>query len=286
MSIRVLWLVLLGSLLSAAVVPGGGGRGALCQASQPATAASQPNATTAPAEAASQPGGAATQPAAASGPAGEGDGHDLVRELLPGEEMEEHIRFLVACGESFDFALEPQSGSAPAEQSEELSKAAFEENRKHRQPFARRFDRWDQVALFAREANGPITWDEALRYRTALRKAMLAAYDADHDGQLTGEERAAANLALAEGKLPPLKPDKGDGTAKPAQVAPGPAGTPQDANAPREATQAPDASKPPDESEQSEASDIPGAPDAARQPGEADSGEVESDGVAPGNGEG
>ena len=116
---------------------------------------------------------------------------DLVRELLSLDELEEHTRFLVA-----------------SKDGNELNEAAYNENRRHRNPFARRYDRWANLLLFDRDGSGTIRWQEALQYRAALRKAILAVYDAGHDGQLTGEERSAANKALAEGDLPPLKRSK------------------------------------------------------------------------------
>lgn len=118
---------------------------------------------------------------------------DLRRHVLPYDPLEEHIRFSVAAGG----------------EGKELSEAAFNENRPRHHPFVRKFDRWEVLLQFDRSGNGAISWTEANRYRLALGKALLAAYDTDRDGRLTGDERAAANKALAEGNLPPLKADKG-----------------------------------------------------------------------------
>ena len=68
--------------------------------------------------------------------------------------------------------------------------------------FAREFDAWDALAKFDKNDNGTIDWFEADAYRRDLRKRMLAAFDKNTDGRLTGEERRAANLALAAGKIP------------------------------------------------------------------------------------
>jgi hypothetical protein len=142
-------------------------------------------------------------PAAASAPAVEAESPDLVKDAVSYDELEEQVRFAVACGEK-----------------DELSPAAFEDNRRHHNPFVRRFDRWDRLATFGRNGKGTVNWAEAAQYRAALRKALLAAYDADRDGQLSGDERAAANKALAEGRLPTLTPPA------PPQPAPPPAPAP------------------------------------------------------------
>jgi hypothetical protein len=139
---------------------------------------------------ATQPSDGRDADAPTSQPAREEEPADLAKDILSYDALEEEVRFVVAAGEGRD-----------------LTEAAFAENRKRHNPFVRRFDRWEAIVLFDRNASGTISWSEAHRYRQALRKALLAAYDADHDGLLTGEERAAANKTLAEGNLPPLKDD-------------------------------------------------------------------------------
>ncbi len=131
--------------------------------------------------------------APASQPAREETFPDFAREVLDYDPLEEQVRFLVAAGGE-----------------KNLTEAAFAENRKRHNPFVRRFDRWEAIVLFDRDGSGTISLSEALRYRQALRLALLAAYDADGDGLLAGEERAAANKALAEGSLPALR----DGTSE------------------------------------------------------------------------
>jgi hypothetical protein len=172
---RRTWMLLLAAALPAAIAC------ALQPASAPAPAAPGDE----------EPGIESPRRAGATAPAEEGESPDLVKSAVSYDELEEQVRFAVACGDK-----------------KELSQAAFEENRKHRNPFVRPFDRWDQILLFDRNGNGTISLGEALQYRAALRKALLAAYDADHDGVLTGEERLAANKALAEGKLPALSVPK------------------------------------------------------------------------------
>jgi hypothetical protein len=69
-------------------------------------------------------------------------------------------------------------------------------------PFARPFDRWKALLRFDANRNATIDWFEADAYRQDLRKRVLAAFDRNKDGRLTGEERRAANRAVAGGKLP------------------------------------------------------------------------------------
>jgi hypothetical protein len=69
-------------------------------------------------------------------------------------------------------------------------------------PFARPFDRWKALLRFDANRNATIDWFEADAYRRDLRKRVLAAFDRNKDGRLTGEERRAANRAVAAGKLP------------------------------------------------------------------------------------
>ena len=57
--------------------------------------------------------------AGAAATAEEGESPDLVKSAVSYDELEEQVRFAVACGEK-----------------RELSQAAFEENRKHRNPVA------------------------------------------------------------------------------------------------------------------------------------------------------
>ena len=194
----VLWPFLAGAFLAASAPPAPEDPSTR-PASAPAFAAAEP--ATSP----SSPAGPAAAPQEAEEPA------DLVKAVLSYDPVEEHTRFLVACGRG-----------------QELSAAAFRQNRKHRNPFARPFDRWENLLLFDRDGGGTISWAEAGRYRVALRKAILAAFDADRDGQLTGEERDAANKALSEGNLPPLAAD-----ANPASQ---PQATSQPASAPAQSS--------------------------------------------------
>ena len=111
----------------------------------------------------------------------------------PFDPVEEFIRFCLAAGD--DRSLDANE---------------FHANRSRANPFVRVFDFWDQILRFDRTGDGTITWPEADGYRRQMRKAVLAAHDLDADGHLKGQERAAANHALDQGKVPILEPPAKD----------------------------------------------------------------------------
>jgi len=84
----------------------------------------------------------------------------------------------------------------------ELVEAEFEADRKRPNGFVRAFDQWKALAAFDKDASGKIDWFEADAYRRELRRRVLAAFDANRDGQLAGKEREAAVKALTEGQVP------------------------------------------------------------------------------------
>lgn len=86
--------------------------------------------------------------------------------------------------------------------------------------FIRVYDKWATLKPFDGNNDGKINWPEAENYRKALRKAVIAKYDANKSDGLEGEELASANRDLAAGKLPKL--DAG-ATAIAAAPAPTPA---------------------------------------------------------------
>jgi len=69
--------------------------------------------------------------------------------------------------------------------------------------FARRFDRWSALVAFDKNRNKTIDWFEADAYRRDIRSRVLAEYDKDKNGRLTGAERSAAVRALTAGRVPP-----------------------------------------------------------------------------------
>jgi len=83
----------------------------------------------------------------------------------------------------------------------ELTAKEFAADAKKAGGFIRKFDRWEAMAAYDRNANKSIDWFEAKAYRRAMRMKVLAAFDSDKDGRLKGAERDAANRALAAGRV-------------------------------------------------------------------------------------
>jgi Ca2+-binding EF-hand superfamily protein len=72
--------------------------------------------------------------------------------------------------------------------------------------FIRPFDDFNAMLAFDKNHNGTIDWFEAEAYRQDVRRRVLAAFDTNRDGWLTGRERSAANDMLSAGKLPGNSP--------------------------------------------------------------------------------
>lgn len=125
---------------------------------------------------------------------------DAVDPYVPGKER---ARFLRAAGVDTEL-----------DESEAADNAAASD------PFVRPFDKWAAMKPFDRDADTRLNWFEADAYRRAVRKAVVAQYDKDGDGQLKGPEREAANKDLAAGKLPRL--DAGGSNAPQARPNPRP----------------------------------------------------------------
>jgi Ca2+-binding EF-hand superfamily protein len=86
------------------------------------------------------------------------------------------------------------------------SKAAGGPNARTAGAFVRPFDDFNAMLAFDKNNNGTIDWFEAEAYRQDVRRRVLAAFDANRDGWLTGRERSAANEMLSAGKLPGKSP--------------------------------------------------------------------------------
>jgi len=84
----------------------------------------------------------------------------------------------------------------------ELTEAEFNANKSKPNSFARPFDSWRALSAFDNDHNKTIDWLEADAYRYAIRKRVLAAYDTNADGKLSGDERTRANTDLARGRVP------------------------------------------------------------------------------------
>ncbi len=84
----------------------------------------------------------------------------------------------------------------------ELSAKEFAATHGKKGAFAREFDTYKALLVFDTDKSGTIDWFEADLYRQNLRRRVIAAYDTDQDGKLTGKERIAAWEALKAGKVP------------------------------------------------------------------------------------
>ncbi len=83
----------------------------------------------------------------------------------------------------------------------ELSEEEFNADKTKGKGFVRSFEKWSTIVAFDKDGKKQIDWLEADAYRRDLRKRVLAAFDASKDGKLAGDERTAANKALAAGKF-------------------------------------------------------------------------------------
>jgi Ca2+-binding EF-hand superfamily protein len=84
----------------------------------------------------------------------------------------------------------------------ELSAEEFQADQAKGNNFARKFDNWQVMLKYDRNKNTRISWLEADAYRLALAKEALAAFDADGNRRLAGEERKKLIALLSAGKLP------------------------------------------------------------------------------------
>ena len=83
----------------------------------------------------------------------------------------------------------------------ELDEKEFEADKAAGKGFVASFEKWATIVAFDKDGKKLIDWLEADAYRRDLRRRVLAAHDTSKDGKLTGEERTAANKALAAGKF-------------------------------------------------------------------------------------
>jgi Ca2+-binding EF-hand superfamily protein len=83
----------------------------------------------------------------------------------------------------------------------ELSEEEFRADLKRDTGFARSYDRWKALTAFDKNHNDTVDWFEADAYRRDLRAKVIARFDRNGDGRLTGEERVSASRALAAGRL-------------------------------------------------------------------------------------
>jgi hypothetical protein len=127
-----------------------------------------------------QPAGSATKPAAVP---------DVCRDAVdPYTTGTERSRFFRAAG--VDNGLTAKEAAT---------------NRTADKPFVRVFDHWEIMRRYDANRDAQLDWFEADSYRKAFRKRVLAVFDKDKNGKLTGAERDAANRVLATGKLSALR---------------------------------------------------------------------------------
>ncbi len=105
----------------------------------------------------------------------------------------------------------------------ELNAQEFAADAAKPKPFVRKFDSWAALVKFDKDHNATVDWFEADAYRRALAARIVAEFDKNKDGRLMGEERTAANLALAAGKVPAVAPTT-QPARSPAAVLPLPSG--------------------------------------------------------------
>jgi len=113
------------------------------------------------------------------------------------------------------------------------------------------FEKWTTAIAFDKDKNGTLDWFEFEAYRQAMRAAVLAGFDKNKDGKLTGPEREAALKALTDGKVtikPPAETGRGaipptftpparDGRTAASQPASGPTSRPARWDPPAELVQ-------------------------------------------------
>ena len=83
----------------------------------------------------------------------------------------------------------------------ELDEKEFEADKAAGKGFVASFEKWATIVAFDKDGKKLIDWLEADEYRRDLRRRVLSAHDTSKDGKLAGDERTAANKALAAGKF-------------------------------------------------------------------------------------
>jgi len=108
----------------------------------------------------------------------------LTNAVDPYDAADQKVKFLTAAGKD-----------------NELDEKEFLADQKTGKGLALPFDKWATVILFDKNKNGTLDWFEFHEYRQTMRKAVLAAFDKEKKGKLTGPERDAALKALRDGKV-------------------------------------------------------------------------------------
>ena len=142
-------------------------------------------------------GGATTRPAKSTGRKAGG-------RARPGRKAADLCRGAI---DPYDAAGERTRFFAAAGADGEMNEKEFRADRKKpaARRFVRSFDRWPKLKGFDKNGNRTVDWFEAEAYRKHIRKRVLAAFDTNRDGRLTGKERAAANRSLRGGRIQPRR---------------------------------------------------------------------------------
>jgi Ca2+-binding EF-hand superfamily protein len=101
----------------------------------------------------------------------------------------------------YDISGEKALFFAAAGVDNELTSSEFGTAKGKGKTFARKFDSWGTLITFDKDKNGTIDWNEASEYRLETRRKVMGSFDKNKDGKLVGDERTAANKALAAGRL-------------------------------------------------------------------------------------
>ena len=101
----------------------------------------------------------------------------------------------------YDISGEKALFYASAGVDNELTSEEFNAAKGKEKTFARKFDSWRTLITFDKDKNGKIDWNEAGAYRHETRQKVMGSFDKNKDGKLLGDERTAANKALAAGRL-------------------------------------------------------------------------------------
>jgi len=88
----------------------------------------------------------------------------------------------------------------------ELDEKEFDADKASGKGFVLPCEKWAAIVAFDKDGKKLIDWLEADAYRRDLRRRVLAAHDTNKDSKLVGDERTAANKALAAGKFAAAAP--------------------------------------------------------------------------------
>ena len=132
----------------------------------------------------------------------------LTKAIDPYDQADQKVKFIKATGNDG-----------------ELDQKKFLADQKTGEGLILPFEKWETAVAFDKNKNGSLDWFEFEAYRQAMRAAVLAGFDKNKDGKLTGDERTDALKALKDGKVT-IKPgaETPRGAIPPGPVSPTPGG--------------------------------------------------------------